>query len=266
MTRAYLRLDPMFDERKSAYPDGAYRALIATFCLSEHQPVRGRFRSQAFLAALLEGRGKWVKYLLDKHDIRLEPDGRIYVVGWDEWQEGDHTVGDRVARIRSRRNTAPVTGDVTVSVTAPVSAGVTGHRYSYSGGNELPATSGDQSPVTSEEEPEGEALTWLAQHGCYIKPANGYHQTIVTLIERKGSPAVISAFERLSHAGVSDGDTKGFVFGATDLLNPRPNIRALEAEDRAEEREEAHRNRKRDPLIEEMKAAIVDRYGPGETA
>ena len=38
MTRAYIRLDPAFDERKESYPDGPYAALIATFCLAEHQP------------------------------------------------------------------------------------------------------------------------------------------------------------------------------------------------------------------------------------
>ncbi len=30
MTRAYIRLDPAFDERKYDYPDGAYAALVAT--------------------------------------------------------------------------------------------------------------------------------------------------------------------------------------------------------------------------------------------
>lgn len=135
MTRAYIRLDPSFDERKCDYPDGAYAALVAAFCLAEHQPQRGRFRSARYLAGLLGKRGRWVKYLMDHGD--LVPDGgeRLYVDGWDEWQEGDWKVGERVARIRSRRKAsdggAPA---VTVDVTPDVTVGVTVDRLSVSGG------------------------------------------------------------------------------------------------------------------------------------
>lgn len=130
MTRAYLRLDPRFDERKADYPDGAYRALIATLCLAETQPDRGRFRSIGFLKALLERRGRWAKYLLEHGDVVVLDDGRVYVDGWDEWQEGDVTVRERVQRIRNRRRgngsrsgrsnglaRPPVTPDVTVGDT-----------------------------------------------------------------------------------------------------------------------------------------------------
>lgn len=128
MPRAYLRLDPSFDERKEAYPDGPYAALIATFCLAEHQPQRGRFRSREYLARLLGKRGRHVPYLLEHGDIVAQPDGRIYVEGWDEWQEGDWKVAERVARIRERKRgndggngpgngvaNADVTPDVTVA-------------------------------------------------------------------------------------------------------------------------------------------------------
>lgn len=103
MTRAYIRLDPSFDERKCDYPDGAYAALIATLCLAEHQPERGRFRSQRYLAGLLERRGRWVKYLIEHGDLVLLDGGRLYVDGWDEWQEGDVTVGERMRRLRNRK-------------------------------------------------------------------------------------------------------------------------------------------------------------------
>lgn len=102
MTRAYLRLDPAFDERKEHYPDGAFRALVEVLCLAERQVQRGRFRSVDYLRRLLGKRGKWVAYLMENGDL-LELAGRVYVDGWDEWQEGDHTVGERVRRIRSKR-------------------------------------------------------------------------------------------------------------------------------------------------------------------
>jgi hypothetical protein len=106
MTRAYLRLDPQFDERKESYPDGPYRALIATFCEAESQPMRGRFRSLDYLGRLLGKSGKHVRYLIDHGDLMVLEDGKVYVVGWDEWQEGDWKVGERVRRIRNRRNGA----------------------------------------------------------------------------------------------------------------------------------------------------------------
>jgi hypothetical protein len=109
MTRAYIRLDPQFDERKEAYPDGPYRALVACLCLSESQPVRGRFRSMDYLRRLLGKAGKHAQYLLDHGDLTVLEDGRVYVQGWDEWQEGDWKVGERVRRIRARRN-APANG------------------------------------------------------------------------------------------------------------------------------------------------------------
>lgn len=102
-TRAYIRLDPAFDERKESYPDGPYAAFIAVFCLAESQPDRGRFRSERFLRALLGKRGRHLAYLLSHGDLLLLPDGRLYVDGWDEWQEGDCTVQERLGRLRARR-------------------------------------------------------------------------------------------------------------------------------------------------------------------
>lgn len=102
MARAYLRLDPGFDEHKEAYPDGPYAALIATFCAAETQPQRGRFRNLEYLRRLLGRRGRFVAYLLAAGDIVELPDGRVYVDGWDEWQEGDWKVAERVSRIRNR--------------------------------------------------------------------------------------------------------------------------------------------------------------------
>lgn len=85
---------------------------------------------------------------------------------------------------------------------------------------------------------EGEALTWLAKHGCDVRPGNGYHRQLVTAVQHHGINAVIGMFDRLASAGTKAGDTKGYVFGAIDALNAkdRPNLTVLEAEDREEER------------------------------
>ncbi len=129
MTRAYIRLDPQFDERKESYPDGAYRALIACLCLSESQPVRGRFRSLDYLKRLLGKSGRHAQYLVDHGDVTVLEDGRVYVEGWDEWQEGDWKVGERVRRIRARRNglgNASRNGSGNGDVTAPRIGGGSG--------------------------------------------------------------------------------------------------------------------------------------------
>jgi hypothetical protein len=117
----------MFDDRKAAYPDGPYATFIAVLCLAEWQPERGRFRNERMLRALLGKRGRHIGYLLEHKDLVLLQDGRVYVVGWDEWQEGDWKVSERVHRIRSRRKDTPVVTAPTVTpatapaVTPPVS-------------------------------------------------------------------------------------------------------------------------------------------------
>lgn len=85
-------------------------------------------------------------------------------------------------------------------------------------------------------DPEMEAVRWLAAHGCDIRPGNGYHRNLVTLVESHGVNAVIGMFDRLAAGGTKQGDTKGFVFGAKDALDARtrPDLRALEKDDRAE--------------------------------
>lgn len=116
MTRAYLRLDPGFFERKvirQGYPHAAALAVVGVYCLAETQPERGRFRDERLLRAMLGDLGRQVPYLLAHGDlVRLE-DGRIYPEGWDEWQEGDWKVGERVRRIRERTKVESV-ADVTV--------------------------------------------------------------------------------------------------------------------------------------------------------
>lgn len=115
MTRAYLRLDPGFYERKvirQGYPLPVAMTLVGVYCLAESQPDRGRFRDLRLLKALLGDAGKHLAFLVDRGDVVQLADGRVYPEGWDEWQEGDWKVGERVKRIRERTKLESV-ADVT---------------------------------------------------------------------------------------------------------------------------------------------------------
>jgi hypothetical protein len=119
MSRAYLRVDPAMFERKviqQEYPPLAYAAYSAILCLADSQPVRGRFRDERLLRALLGPLGRQVPYLLSRRDIIPATEhaecvncpvghgspSQLYVDGWDEWQEGDWQVKERMARVRGR--------------------------------------------------------------------------------------------------------------------------------------------------------------------
>ena len=127
MGRAYLRLDPAFFDRKAIdqkYPPGAVTALIGVLCHAEHQPQRGRFRDVRVLKALLGPHARWITFLVEHRDLIVKR-GQLYVDGWDEWQEGDWKVGERVKRIRNRQREESAGGDVTVDVTPDVTVDVT---------------------------------------------------------------------------------------------------------------------------------------------
>jgi hypothetical protein len=119
MSRAYLRLDPAAFERKAIqqdYPPATFAAFIGVLCLAESQPERGKFRDERLLRALLGKLGRQVPDLIARGDLIRLGDGRLYLDGWDEWQEGDITVRDRVARVRARKR-PPVTVPTVTPVT-----------------------------------------------------------------------------------------------------------------------------------------------------
>jgi hypothetical protein len=249
MPRAYLRLDPAFDERKAHYPDGPYAALVATICLAELQPQRGRFRSAGYLRALLGKRGRHVPYLLEHGDL-IDEGGRLYLDGWDEWQEGDWKVAERVARIRNRRGNGPTEPPRNAGGNG-ASNGSSNGPDSYiplersAGAGEALAAAEQPALLPEEEEPEWEAIVWLARHGCHLQPHSGFYKAVVLAVEQHGINAYVGMLDRLASAGTKSGDAKGFVFGAKDALDAqtRPNLKALETEDRDEERQEAWANR-----------------------
>jgi len=95
MPRAYLRVDPNLDQ----HPDPL--GMLLLLCAAHRQPDRGRFRERGILDRTL-GRRR-VTAMLRRGDLCTVDDGRFYVPGWDEWQEGDLTVAERMKRMRARR-------------------------------------------------------------------------------------------------------------------------------------------------------------------
>lgn len=95
------------------------------------------------------------------------------------------------------------------------------------------------------DDPEHEALVWLAKHGCDVRPGNGYHRKLVTAVEVHGVNALIGMMDRLADAGTKHGDVKGFLFGAIDALDARgrPSLGDLDKADRADDERRAHQAR-----------------------
>lgn len=102
LPRAYLRLDPNIDQ---THPD--INGFVRLMCAAARQPERGRFRNLAQLQAIF-GKHR-TNQMIARSDVAEQPDGRFYVVGWDEWQEGDFTVAERMRRMRKRRSDGRVT-------------------------------------------------------------------------------------------------------------------------------------------------------------
>lgn len=107
--KAYLRMDPLTDERKAGYTDAQFRAFFRMLCFAARQNPRGRFRNIAQLKGLLGTHARHVQFLIGEGDLILNEDGSLYVDGWNEWQEGDFTVAARMAALRNRRRNGAVT-------------------------------------------------------------------------------------------------------------------------------------------------------------
>jgi hypothetical protein len=104
MTRAYIKLDPGFPDRKDYYPDGPWRALVTLFCYAAHQPTPGTFKNDKLVKVLLGRHARFLAFLEAEKDVTRSRDGSLIVVGWKDWQEGSFpTVAARMEAIEKRR-------------------------------------------------------------------------------------------------------------------------------------------------------------------
>lgn len=169
MSRAYLRVDPMLYERKvidQGYPLPLFAAFVAVLCLAEHQPKRGRFRDVRVLRALLGPCARFVPELVRRCDLSVAKDGSLYVDGWEEWQEGDWKVGERVSRIRNRPHRASVTvASVTPVTVATVSTPSERSVIDSAGGGvaPLPPPAGGGTPRSNGTNPRAVAAALTRQ-------------------------------------------------------------------------------------------------------
>lgn len=94
LPKAYLRIDPNIDFTHPAPGD-----MVALICAANRQPKRGLFKSPEIARRVL-GRGLFERSM--KRGDLVQNGAGVYVDGWQEWQEHDWTVGERMRRLRSR--------------------------------------------------------------------------------------------------------------------------------------------------------------------
>ncbi len=102
--RAYHRVDPLMDERKSHYTPAQLGAFLKVQLVAGRQSKPGEFRSlQALSDALPKSYSRHIDFLVSERDLLIKRNGNVIVDGWKEWQEGDLTVGERMKRLRDRK-------------------------------------------------------------------------------------------------------------------------------------------------------------------
>ena len=145
LPKAYIRVDPNLDQ---THPDPG--AFVRLLCAAARQPRRGRFKTRQ-LAELILGR-RLVAALLLRRDL-VDREGVLEVDGWDIWQEGDFTVGERMRRYRARHS--GVTDTVTDTVTLPSPPSETARQQGSRNGERTTATDSGplRGPAPGEREP-----------------------------------------------------------------------------------------------------------------
>jgi hypothetical protein len=253
--RAYHRVDPLMDERKSDYSPAQLGAFLKVQLVAGRQAERGRFRSRKALeGALPAAYARHVAYLLERGDLVTQPDGSVYVDGWDEWQEGDLNVGERMRRLRARHRDALERNEgrngqrhdgVTRPSPAAIGVGIgvsvddvalseTSSPRSASGARIGRAIGPDEGlphldPVTAGV---GEQIT-----GRGVLAAGAKQLTeLDRLIEAHGPDAVQAAMRRVANGGRLE--WRQLVWGIVKDLEPIPGARRETAEER-EDREVA---------------------------
>lgn len=199
MPRSYFRTLPDLYERKAfgterrpPYPPAAMACFVGVLCFGEQQAERGRFKSRRLLMVLLEGpRGvgravaRQVPFLIAQGDLIEQPDGSLYIEGWDELQEGNWQVAERMSRYRAReRDRGPVTMPVTVgTVTSPSRVEV-----------EAIAVSGKRRAAVLPRTPRRTVHAWLSEHGS-ANPVGWVNTTLNELVKVYGADRIIALWD-----------------------------------------------------------------------
>ncbi len=266
--RAYLRVLPDLYERKAhgiqpdpdtgerghpPYSPAQLTAYVGVLCLAEQQPRRGRFKSERLLRVLLEGpdgqataAADEVPFLIEQGDLIRQRDGSLYVEGWDELQEGNWQVAERMRRYRARRRgTAPsdlavetphvVTAATQPAVTPVTVETVTGPSERLAvGGRRLAVGAGGS--VTLAECEDGDldlaaVDAWMGQHRVTVDPGTKTQIELARLIDQHGADKVLAIFDELAAEHRSDPlrDGRQYVWGASKRLNPIPTQRSTAA-------------------------------------
>lgn len=233
MPRSYFRTLPDLYERKvfgtethPAYSPLALTCFVGALCFAEQQSPRGRFKSRRLLEVLLVGpKGKGaaiarqITFLITNGDLIELPDGSLYIEGWDELQEGNWQVAERMSRYRARTHavTVPVTPDVTVPVTVDPSRVVSGGQLSGMAEGRAAVTPRQPSPAQK-------VKAWLRDHE--ISQPVGWESSKVNELARLFGPdAVIATFEE-ARALAAAVTCANFVHWAEQSLAPnRPPSR-----------------------------------------
>ena len=121
LPKAYLRVDPHIASNHENV--GEYMFLLES---GHDSPRRGRFKNVAVLRQAV-GRARGDRSIARKdvvghgdEEACLDGEGKrrqlcpndyphLYINGWDEWQEGDFTVAERMRRVRARKRNGTVT-------------------------------------------------------------------------------------------------------------------------------------------------------------
>lgn len=266
MPRAYFRTLPDLYERKAfgtdrhpPYPPAAIACFQGVLCFAEQQPERGRFKSRRLLTVLLEGpRGegraiaRMLPFLVKQGDLIENADGSLYVDGWDELQEGNWQVAERMSRYRARQHgangvTPTVTVDVTEAVTVPTVTPPSRVEAIAVSGKHLAvaeAVSGSAYP-----DPESDRDAQDVYHELTMfRPWGQWSGDEIKVAIRDYGNATVEAALRAEHA----------VSGDRDTLWKRTKTRLAKDADRGREDAKAAHRAKPRQTAEDREAAYVE--------
>lgn len=161
-------------------------------------------------------------------------DGSVVVHDWSEYQVSRTTAWRLDKALDETSGETPVKQPRNINGTAMEHPS----RARVSRGSLVPSS---ETSNDGEGSGEGPVVAWLARHGCYIRPGNGYHQKLILALERHGADAMLGVLDRLAKAGTRDGDIKGLLFGAIDALDRETRPRLVDAERDAESEKRSQR-------------------------